>query len=87
MTEVLGHEGSSRDVQVIIGVDTHQDQHVAVALNRKVSVSTSVMCQPLRTVMQIGMVGPQLGRDSRIRDRRHWFLRCRSRSLPGRPGL
>ncbi len=35
MTEVLGHEGSSRDVQVIIGVDTHQDQHVAVALDRQ----------------------------------------------------
>lgn len=35
MTEVLGYEGSSRDVQVIIGVDTHQDQHVAVAIDRQ----------------------------------------------------
>ena len=33
MTEVVGHEGNSRDVQVIIGVDTHQDQHVAVAID------------------------------------------------------
>ena len=35
MTGVVGHEGSSRDVQVIIGVDTHQDQHVAVAIDRQ----------------------------------------------------
>ena len=35
MTEVVGHEGNSRDVQVIIGVDTHQDQHVAVAIDRQ----------------------------------------------------
>ena len=34
MTGVVGHEGS-RDVQVIIGVDTHQDQHVAVAIDRQ----------------------------------------------------
>ena len=34
MTGIVGHEGS-RDVQVIIGVDTHQDQHVAVAIDRQ----------------------------------------------------
>ncbi len=35
MTGIGRHEGSSRDVQVIIGVDTHQDQHVAVAIDRQ----------------------------------------------------
>ena len=35
MTRVVWHKGSSRDVQVIIGVDTHQDQHVAVAIDRQ----------------------------------------------------
>ena len=34
MTGIVGHEGS-RDVQVIIGVDTHQDQHVAVAIDQR----------------------------------------------------
>ena len=34
MTGIVGHEGS-RDFQVIIGVDTHQDQHVAVAIDRQ----------------------------------------------------
>ena len=34
MTGVSGHEGS-RVVQVVIGVDTHQDQHVAVAVDRQ----------------------------------------------------
>ena len=34
MTGVVGHEGS-RAVQVIIGVDTHQDRHVAVAIDRQ----------------------------------------------------
>ena len=34
MTEVTGHEGSGI-VQVIVGVDTHQDQHVAVAVDRQ----------------------------------------------------
>ena len=35
MTGIVGHEGSRLDVQVIIGVDTHQDQHVAVAIDRQ----------------------------------------------------
>ena len=35
MTGVVGHESSNRDVQVIIGVDTHQDQHVAVAIDQR----------------------------------------------------
>ena len=34
MTGIVGHEGS-RAVQVIIGVDTHQDRHVAVAIDRQ----------------------------------------------------
>ena len=34
MTGVSDHEGS-RVVQVVIGVDTHQDQHVAVAVDRQ----------------------------------------------------
>ena len=33
MTEAVGHEGNGV-VQVVIGVDTHQDQHVAVAIDR-----------------------------------------------------
>lgn len=36
MTGVVGHENSNRDDQVIIGVDTHQDQHVAVAIDQRV---------------------------------------------------
>ena len=35
MTGIVGHEGSRLDVQVIIGVDTHQDQHVAVAIDQR----------------------------------------------------
>ena len=34
MISVAGHEGS-RTVQVVIGVDTHQDEHVAVAIDRQ----------------------------------------------------
>ena len=34
MTGVVGREGS-RAVQVVIGVDTHQDNHVAVAIDRQ----------------------------------------------------
>ena len=33
MTEAVGREGNGV-VQVVIGVDTHQDQHVAVAIDR-----------------------------------------------------
>ena len=33
MTEAVGREGSPA-AQVVIGVDTHQDQHVAVAIDR-----------------------------------------------------
>ena len=35
MTGVVGHESSSHDVQVVIGVDTHQDRHVAVAIDQQ----------------------------------------------------
>ena len=36
MTGVVGCEGKgSRAVQVVIGVDTHQDNHVAVAIDRQ----------------------------------------------------
>ena len=34
MIGAVGHEGS-RSVQVVIGVDTHQDKHVAVAIDRQ----------------------------------------------------
>jgi hypothetical protein len=34
MTALIAGEGS-RPVQVIIGIDTHQDQHVAVAINEQ----------------------------------------------------
>ena len=34
MIEVVGHEGSPA-APVVIGVDTHQDQHVAVAIDRQ----------------------------------------------------
>ena len=34
MISVAGHEGS-RIVQVVIGVDTHQDEYVAVAIDRQ----------------------------------------------------
>ena len=36
MTGVVGCEGKgSRAVQVVVGVDTHQDNHVAVAIDRQ----------------------------------------------------
>ena len=34
MVGVARHEGS-RPTQVVVGVDTHQDQHVAVAIDRQ----------------------------------------------------
>ena len=34
MTGVVGHKGS-RGVELIVGVDTHQDEHVAVAIDRQ----------------------------------------------------
>ena len=34
MTGVVGHQGS-RDAEVVVGVDTHQDEHVAVAVDRQ----------------------------------------------------
>lgn len=34
MTGVAGHEGGS-SFQVVVGVDTHQDKHVAVAIDRR----------------------------------------------------
>ena len=34
MTGVVGHKGS-RGVELVVGVDTHQDEHVAVAIDRQ----------------------------------------------------
>ena len=34
MTGGVGHEGS-RGVELVVGVDTHQDEHVAVAIDRQ----------------------------------------------------
>ena len=34
MTGDVGHKGS-RGVELIVGVDTHQDEHVAVAIDRQ----------------------------------------------------
>ena len=34
MTGVIGHKGS-RGVELVVGVDTHQDEHVAVAIDRQ----------------------------------------------------
>ena len=34
MTVVVGHQGS-RGAEVVVGVDTHQDEHVAVAVDRQ----------------------------------------------------
>ena len=44
MTGVVGHEGS-RGAEVVVGVDTHQDEHVAVAVDRQ-----GVRLGELRTV-------------------------------------
>ena len=36
MSRVVGHEGSGiRSVPVVVGVDTHQDEHVAVAIDQQ----------------------------------------------------
>ena len=34
MTGVVGHKGS-RGVELVVGVDTHKDEHVAVAIDRQ----------------------------------------------------
>ncbi len=34
MTRAVGYEGS-RAVQVVVGVDTHQDEHVAVGIDQQ----------------------------------------------------
>ena len=34
MTGVVGHEGSRGD-ELVVGVDTHQDEHVAVVIDRQ----------------------------------------------------
>ena len=34
MTGVVGHKGS-RGVELVVGVDTHQDEHVAVVIDRQ----------------------------------------------------
>ena len=34
MTGVVGHKGS-RGVELVVGVDTHQDEHLAVAIDRQ----------------------------------------------------
>ncbi len=57
MIGVPGREGN-RDVQVIIGVDTHQDEHVAVAIAGKVSASANVTRQRLRTDTENSNGGP-----------------------------
>ena len=50
MTGVVGCEGKgSCAVQVVVGVDTHQDNHVAVAIDRQVFVSVSVTRQQPRS--------------------------------------
>ena len=87
MIGVAGHQ-IRRAVEVIIGVDTHKDQHVAVAIDglgvwlgeKHVRVTTC-------GYKELERWSRSLGRDPRVRNRGHGFLRCWSRTLPGRSGL
>ena len=72
---------SSCTVQVIIGVDTHKDQHVAVAIDGRGVRLDEKHVRRLR-VRGARAVVPQLGTDSRVRHRGHRLLRCRTRTLP-----
>ena len=67
----------SSHAQDIIGVDTHKDQHVAVAIDGRgvrldeKHVPVAVWVRGARAVV------PQLGTDSRVRYRGHRFLGAR----------
>ena len=82
MTGIVGQE-ASRAVQVVVGVDTHQDEHVAVAIDRQ-GVRLGEQHSPATTsgIQGSRAMVPEPGRDQCIRDRRHGFLRGRISTVP-----
>ena len=79
----VGHQ-STHTGQVVIGVDTHKDEHVAVPLTGRVSVSRASLAGDYLRVSGARKVVPQPGRDPRIWDRGHRILRRWGSPLPDR---
>ena len=69
---------SSCTVQVIIGVDTHKDQHVAVAIDARCPTRSRAR-RRLRVRSSSG--GPAAWDRFTVRHRGHRFLRCWARTL------
>ena len=87
MTSAVSHI-SSRAIQVIVGIDTHQDQHVAVAVDQ-LGIRLNEYSTPATTwgYGELERWARDLGQVLRIRYRRHRFLRRRSRTLLDQSGL
>ena len=83
MTGVVGHKGS-RGVELVVGVDTHQDEHVAVAIDRQ----GVCLGEGLHTVAtthgyeELERWSRGLGEIHAFGIEWHRFLRCRSRPIP-----
>ena len=74
------------DWTVAIGVDTHQDGHVAVALDRLGAARGSVSRRGRRAGLSVAVAVGAGAWGARLRDRGHGQLRRRSGPLPGRGG-
>ena len=87
MTEVVGREDSPA-AQVVIGVDTHQDQHVAVAIDRQ-GVCLAERHAPATTCGygELERWSRSLGKIRAFGIEGHGLLRRRIRPIPDRPGL
>ena len=77
-----------RAVQVVIGVDTHQDNHVAVAIDQQgVRIAEQPRASDQLRVWGVGTVVPRPGRGSCLRGRGNGFLRCQTGPVPDRSRL
>ena len=67
MTSAVSHI-SSRAIQVIVGIDTHQDQHVAVAVDQ-LGIRLNEYSTPANHlgIWRTRTMGPRLGTGLRIR--------------------
>ena len=87
MTVAADLDGSPA-VHVVIGVDTHQDEHVAVAIDRQ-GVRLGECRAPANTrgYGELKQWSQDMERDCRIWDQGHGFVRRRCRPLSDWPGL
>ena len=68
MTALMGRQ-DTHVVGVIIGVDTHQDQHVAVVIDDQgVRLSEHRVVTNTQGYAELQTIVPQPGGDSRLRD-------------------